>query len=102
MEEVNKDLIMFATTLRKTKLKDVCKRITVAHVGPMVCEGVPFFLSQNIEPFRLNLQEFDRIVEPIQDKAELLAMKICNLRQSRDLLLPRLLSGQIELNTKTA
>lgn len=41
--------------------------------------------------------EFDRLVAPIIDEAELLAVKIQNLRQTRDLLLPRLLSGQVNL-----
>jgi type I restriction enzyme S subunit len=41
--------------------------------------------------------KFDRLVEPMIDEAELLAVKIQNLRRTRDLLLPRLLSGQINL-----
>lgn len=44
---------------RRVKLKDVCQKITVGHVGPMakeyVDDGIPFLRSQNIEPFRLNL-----------------------------------------------
>lgn len=44
---------------RKVKLAQVCERITVGHVGPMadkyVPEGIPFLRSQNISPFRLNL-----------------------------------------------
>lgn len=47
--------------MRKVKLKDVCDRITVGHVGPMADKyttgGVPFLRSQNIMPFRLNLDE---------------------------------------------
>lgn len=43
--------------------------------------------------------QFDRIVEPILDQAELLAVKNQNLRRTRDLLLPRLMSGRVELNT---
>ena len=48
-------------------------------------------------------EKFDRLAEPILDEAELLAVKIQNLRRTRDLLLPRLLSGQVEpaaANTK--
>jgi type I restriction enzyme S subunit len=41
--------------------------------------------------------EFDRLVAPMMDESELLASKIQNLRRTRDLLLPRLLSGQIDL-----
>jgi type I restriction enzyme, S subunit len=42
-------------------------------------------------------ERFDKMVEPIIDEAELLAIKIQNLRRTRDLLLPRLLSGQIDV-----
>jgi type I restriction enzyme, S subunit len=54
-----------------TRLTDVCEEMTVGHVGPMadkyVAEGIPFLRSQNVEPFRLQLEdikfidaEFDR------------------------------------------
>jgi type I restriction enzyme S subunit len=46
---------------RVVKLKDVCERITVGHVGPMVNEyidrGVPFLRSQNVQPFSLDLSD---------------------------------------------
>jgi type I restriction enzyme S subunit len=42
-------------------------------------------------------EKFDRLVAPMIDEAELLAVKIQNLRRTRDLLLPRLLSGQVNL-----
>jgi type I restriction enzyme, S subunit len=46
---------------RRIKLKDVCDRITVGHVGPMagsyVPEGIPFLRSQNIGPFHLQLDD---------------------------------------------
>lgn len=42
-------------------------------------------------------EEFDRLVASMMDEAELLAIKIQNLRRTRDLLLPRLLSRQVEL-----
>jgi type I restriction enzyme S subunit len=42
-------------------------------------------------------EKFDHIVEPLLDEAELLAIKIQNLRRTRDQLLPRLLSGQIDV-----
>lgn len=40
-------------------------------------------------------KKFDHLVEPLFDEAELLAIKVQNLRRTRDLLLPRLLSGQV-------
>lgn len=42
-------------------------------------------------------RNFDRLVEPMIDESELLAGKIQNLRRMRDLLLPRLLSSQIDV-----
>jgi type I restriction enzyme, S subunit len=43
---------------RKVKLKDVCRGITVGHVGPMahsyVESGIPFLRSQNITPFAID------------------------------------------------
>ncbi|QBC44023.1 restriction endonuclease subunit S [Iodobacter fluviatilis] len=45
----------------KVRLKDVCSRITVGHVGSMancyIESGVPFLRSQNILPFRLHMQD---------------------------------------------
>jgi type I restriction enzyme, S subunit len=42
---------------RLIKIKDVCREVTVGHVGPMateyVDEGIPFLRSQNITPFRI-------------------------------------------------
>jgi type I restriction enzyme, S subunit len=45
--------------------------------------------------------KFDRLVEPILDEEELLAVKIQNLRRTRDLLLPRLMAGKAEFMTTT-
>jgi type I restriction enzyme S subunit len=42
-------------------------------------------------------EKFDQLVAPMIDEAELLAVKIQNLRRMRDLLLPRLLSAQVHL-----
>lgn len=53
--------MMVTNEMRKTKLKNVCDRITVGYVGPMAdkysTEGVPFLRSQNILPFRLHLDD---------------------------------------------
>jgi len=46
---------------REVTLDDVAEELTVGYVGPMaseyVSEGIPFLRSQNIEPFRLNLND---------------------------------------------
>lgn len=53
---------------------------------------IPFFCG----PDRLH-QEFNRLVAQMISKSQLLQRQIQNLRRTRDLLLPRLLSGQVNL-----
>ena len=48
-------------------------------------------------PDRGTAERFDRLVEPLFAELIVLAKRIENLRRTRDLLLPRLLSGQLEL-----
>ncbi len=63
---------MASDGMRRIKLKDVCDRITVGHVGPMAekytAEGVPFLRSQNITPFRLNLNDIKFIPPDFHEK----------------------------------
>jgi type I restriction enzyme S subunit len=63
---------MTANRMRRIKLKDVCDRITVGHVGPMAdkytAEGVPFLRSQNITPFRLNLDDIKFVPPDFHEK----------------------------------
>ena len=63
---------MAVNGMRKSKLKDVCDRITVGHVGPMLdkyaSEGVPFLRSQNITPFRLHLDDIKFIPSDFHEK----------------------------------
>ena len=54
---------------------------------------IPFFCA----PTALH-EEFDRCVEPAIRQLQLLQRQVENLRHTRDLLLPRLLSGQIALD----
>src|SRR5690349_4556125 len=67
------------TGVRKIKLRDVCDRITVGHVGPMADEytpnGVPFLRSQNIEPFRLNLDDLKFIPPEFHQKLRKSALR---------------------------
>ena len=58
---------------------------------------IPFFCG----PEKLH-QEFNRLVAPMIRKSQILQRQIQNLRRTRDLLLPRLLSGQVELKTEAA
>jgi type I restriction enzyme S subunit len=43
------------------------------------------------------MQKFEEAGRPIRRRIELLVEEIQNLRRTRDLLLPRLLSGQIDV-----
>ena len=65
--------------MRKTKLKDVCDRITVGHVGPMAdkytVEGVPFLRSQNITAFRLKLDDIKYVPSEFHEKLSKSALK---------------------------
>ncbi len=47
-------------------------------------------------------ERFDRIVSPLIQKSQVLQRKAENLRRTRDLLLPRLLSGQLTLPAQAA
>jgi type I restriction enzyme S subunit len=57
---------------RKVKLKEVCREITVGHVGSMakeyVDEGIPFLRSQNILPFSLELSSVKYITPEFHGK----------------------------------
>lgn len=43
------------------------------------------------------LEQFDLVAKPIFEQIETLKSQIAQLRQARDLLLPRLISGQLRL-----
>lgn len=57
---------------RTVKLKTVCDRITVGHVGSMADRytsvGVPFLRSQNIAPFQLNLTDVKFIPQEFHEQ----------------------------------
>ncbi len=57
---------------RKIKLKEVCREITVGHVGSMakeyVDEGIPFLRSQNILPFSLELSSVKYVTPEFHGK----------------------------------
>jgi len=55
---------------------------------------IPFFCG----PQKLH-EDFNRLVQPMIRQSQALQRRIQNLRRTRDLLLPRLLSGQVNLPT---
>jgi type I restriction enzyme S subunit len=65
---------------------------TMASLNQDILSRIPLVL-----PLPLLIAEFDQLAVPILGQSHLLAEQIKNLRRTRDLLLPRLLSGQIEV-----
>ena len=65
---------------------------TVAHLGDMHIKTIQIAWP----PSRL-LSEMHAALEPISEQIITLKRQIQNLRRTRDLLLPRLLSGQVNL-----
>ena len=54
---------------------------------------------QLLKPTKLIIAVFEEIVEPIFSQLANLTLKNTNLRQTRDLLLPKLISGQLDVST---
>ena len=50
-------------------------------------------------PDRKAISRFTKLVSPMLKLCQQIRLQIQNLRQTRDLLLPRMLSGQVELET---
>ena len=65
-------------------------------------ENLLQFYVRNKQGQPVPLSAFTEIVRPMFILIQRLATKNANLRRTRDLLLPRLLSGQVELNTQSA
>jgi type I restriction enzyme S subunit len=70
---------------------------TVAHLGDMHIKTI-----QIAWPTEAIVQKTAGILEPMSEQIIALKRQIQNLRKTRDLLLPRLLSGQIPLHAPTA
>ena len=51
-----------------------------------------------LSPSQDLLERFDKMIEPIFDNIVALNLKNTNLRQARDLLLPKLISGEIDVS----
>jgi type I restriction enzyme S subunit len=56
----------------KIRLHQVAEKVTVGHVGPMkdeyISDGIPFLRSQDVEPFRLNMDSIKFISEVFHKK----------------------------------
>ncbi len=70
---------------------------TVAHLGDMHIKTIPI-----IWPTSALRERAKYILEPLSEQIIVLKRQTANLRRTRDLLLPRLLSGQVALSEQTA
>ena len=59
-------------------------------------------LFRSVKPPREVVARFARETDAVFEQVNTLQRQIQNLRRTRDLLLPRLLSGQVELETEAA
>lgn len=76
-------------------IKGRAQGVTMPNLNTGLLSSVPVAL-----PPRQLQDEFARITFPMAETIEALFTTIQNLRRTRDLLLPRLLSGQIDVSTK--
>ncbi len=67
---------------------------TVAHLGDMHIKTI-----QIVWPSPFLRERIKQVLEPLSDRIIVLKRQTANLRRTRDLLLPRLLSGQVTLDT---
>lgn len=82
-------------TIRWAEKQSTGTKMPVINWG--VFQGMPTPI-----PSKTLAQSFEKVAGPMLDEIGVLATKINNLRGTRDLLLPRLLSGQIDVETIAA
>ena len=76
----------------------------VAILGYVTGAAQPKINQQNLNripvilPSQNLLENFNQMIEPNFDKITTLNLKNANLRQTRDLLLPKLISGKIDVS----
>ncbi len=68
---------------------------TVAHLGDMHIKTIPI-----IWPTSALREKAKEILEPVSEQIIALKRQTTNLRRTRDLLLPRLLSGQVMVKSE--
>lgn len=106
---ISADLIKIETDINKSflyclfRFGNVSKYISqfanganVLHLKPEVIKKVKVMM-----PTQEYIKAFCRIVTPILDEIEMLHQQNDNLIKQRDLLLPRLMSGKLSVETKT-
>jgi type I restriction enzyme S subunit len=88
---------MFRESDMRTKLEQLSNGVAQQNLSPIMAARMEFAL-----PPRALREQFSIRATPMIKRGIQLYSQIQNLRKTRDLLLPRLLSGQIPLHTPTA
>jgi len=83
---------MFRESEMQVKLDQLCTGVAQQNLSPVLASQMEF-----ARPPRELRQKYSELAEPMVRGIVQLYSKIQNLRRTRDLLLPRLLSGQLEL-----
>lgn len=86
---------MFREPEMRVKLEQLSNGVAQQNLSPVLASKMEFAL-----PTRELRQRFAALAEPMVRRIVQLYSTIQNLRRTRDLLLPRLLSGQVELETE--
>jgi type I restriction enzyme S subunit len=85
---------MFRESEMRVKLEQLSNGVAQQNLSPVLASKMDF-----ARPPRELRQQFATLAEPMVRRIVQLYTTIQNLRRTRDLLLPRLLSGQVELKT---
>jgi type I restriction enzyme S subunit len=83
---------MFREPEMRVKLEQLSNGVAQQNLSPVLASKMDF-----VQPPQELRQDFAVLSEPIVRRIVQLYSTIQNLRRTRDLLLPRLLSGQIEV-----
>ncbi len=85
---------LFRSETTRKSLEAISNGVAQQNLSPIQTENLPWIIpSVGIR------SEFDAVVAPMLDLATTLRLKNSNLRATRDLLLPKLISGELDVST---
>ena len=77
----------------QTRLSNIANGVAQQNLSPIETGKMPLVI-----PTQKVLADFAVVCEPIIEEITTLSQKNANLRQTRDLLLPRLISGELDVS----
>lgn len=103
---ISADLLKITTNISKTFFYTLCRFGPYSRYFSMFANGAnvlhlrpdALLRKKILLPNNELIEKYDSIANPIIEKMDKLNIEIDNLTQQRDLLLPRLMSGKIEIN----